>query len=753
MATAPVASYAGDDFRPVYQPSLDVPVTADKIEIDGNLDDPGWRMAGRAEHFAEHYPGDQTEPPVNTVALITYDYDNVYVAFVCYDDPALVRASMCDRDALYADDNVGFFFDTYGEAAWAYELNVNPYGVQADAIYSISGGEDDSYDLVWKSAGQMTDSGWQVEMSIPFSSLRFPDRKVQTWRADFWRNRPRESREQYSWAAYDRDEPCWPCQWGTLDGIADVSPGAGLELLPSVIGYQAGFLDNRLSIDTITHDTSISREFDNGKIKGELSLNGKYVITSNMTVEATYNPDFSQVEADAAQIDVNTTYALNYPERRPFFQEGSDLFRTYVYGFYSRNINDPQFATKFTGRFSRTSVGYLAAYDEHSPLVMPFDEFSVTVPDIGKTYSNIMRLRQVFGEESHVGILVTDRRRDGGGSGTLLSMDARVRMFQNYQLRFQIVGSHTQEPDDSMITFARDSLLHRRRFDYGKHTIGFNGESFWGHGAYASFVRNARHLSFSIGYSDLSPSFRTDMGLETKNDMREFDFYSQYMFYPKSTILDRLAPQLILGRVWNYKKQKRDEWVVAELYAQLKAQTEISLAYLRSWEWYRQKNFPNITRYTIGLNSDFSEVVGAGFEVVWGQIIARGPAVMGNEVFVESWASIKPTDRLRIEPTFDYNQSRNRATGELLFKGFITRVRTHYQFTRELFMRLVVQYNDFAEQWSVDPLLTYRLNPFSLFYVGSTHVYDNLYSYTDHVNTWQLSRRQFFVKLQYLFQI
>jgi hypothetical protein len=225
------------------------------------------------------------------------------------------------------------------------------------------------------------------------------------------------------------------------------------------------------------------------------------------------------------------------------------------------------------------------------------------------------------------------------------------------------------------------------------------------------------------------------------------------MFYPKSGIFDRIAPHLILGRVWNYQKHKRDEWVIGELYAQLKAQTEVSIAYLRSWERYRQKNFPGITRYTIGLDSDFSEFLGAGFEAIWGHIIARGPAVMGNEVFIESWASIKPMDRLRIEPTFDYDKSRDRITGELLFEGFIARVRTHYQFTREFFMRLVVQYNDFSERWNIDPLLTYRLNPFSLFYIGSTHEYDNLYSYADYEDQWRLSRRQFFVKLQYLFQI
>jgi len=745
--------YADLEFTPVYHPALNAPRAQDEIEIDGNLDDSGWRGAGCADNFAEHFPGDQTRPPVETRAYITYDEKNIYVAFVCHDDPALIRASLSDRDVLYSDDNIGFFFDTYGDAEWAYILNVNPYGIQADALWSRTGGEDNRFDLVWESAGHVTDSGWQVEMAIPFSSLRFPHKAEQVWKVDFWRNHPRDSRRQYSWAAYDRDDPCWPCKWGTVAGIENVSPGRGVELLPSFVSFQSGSLQTSTIVDPATSDTTFRQELDDEDLKGELSLGARYAILSNLVAEATYNPDFSQVEADAAQIDVNTAVALDYPERRPFFQEGNALFQSYIYGFYSRNINDPVIAAKFTGRFARTSLALLSGYDEHSPVTLPFEEFSLTIPDIGKTYSTVARARYAFGDESHVGFVATDRRRDGGGSGSLLSFDTGVRFLQNWRLQFQCAVSHTREPNDSSLTTNPDDSLHRERFDRDRHTIGFDGESLRGHGFYAELEREARHWQFDLSYRDYSPSFRTDVGLETKNNRREVAFHTNYTFYLTSGIVDRISTVLIMGRVWNYNKAKKDEWIIGELSARLKRQTFVSVSYLKSWEQYRGKNFPDITRYTVHLDSDFSEAFGGGARLTWGHIIARGPAVMGNEVVLSSWVYFKPLDRLRIEPTFDYDKSDDPATGENIFEGYIARVRTQFQFTRELFVRLVVQYNDFWERWDVDPLLTYRLNPFSLFYIGSTYDYNYLYSYSDQRDRWMLSQRQYFVKLQYLFQL
>jgi len=340
---------AEDNFTPVYNPTLEVKKLSGTIDIDGDLNDPGWSNAARVGNFAEHSPGDQTKPPVNTEALITYDSDKLYVAMICYDDPALVRASFCERERVGSDDNICLLIDTYGDAAWAYELNVNPYGIQADAIWSQNVGEDGGYDLIWESAGKITDSGYQIELAIPFSSLRFPNKAEQVWKIDFWRNHPRDVQGQYSWAAYDRSVPCWPCQWGTVTGIKDVQPGKGIEIMPTLIGYQSGSLSGDGTSDS-------PYNFDNDKAEGEVSLGGKLAVSSDITVEATYNPDFSQVEADAAQVDVNTNFALSFPERRPFFQEGNDLFTTIFGAVYTRLINNPEFAGKVTARIGRTSI-------------------------------------------------------------------------------------------------------------------------------------------------------------------------------------------------------------------------------------------------------------------------------------------------------------------------------------------------------------------------------------------------------------
>jgi hypothetical protein len=420
----------GDNFIPVYKPELKITRINSSVKIDGFLDDDCWKKAVSVHQFVENNPGDQVKPDVETKTYITYDDSRLYIAFICYDDPEKIRSSYCERDKLWGNqDNIGVFIDTYGDAIWAYTLNVNPYGVQMDALWSPYRGEDTSYDLIWESAGKITEHGYQVEMAIPFSSLRFPNKENQVWRMEFFRHRYRDSHYQYSWAAYDRDEPCWPCQWGTITGIRNVTPGKGIEFLPSVITYQSGYLDG-------AGDSSDPHNFVNEDPDGEFSLGAAYAFNSNITTEATYNPDFSQVESDEAQIDLNTTFALFYPEKRPFFQEGSDLFGTWMNTFYSRTINDPEFAGKFTARINRSNIAYLVASDEHSPIIVPFEEGSAYILT-GKSVSNFGRFKQPFGTDSYIGLLVTDRRLEGGGTGSIIQIDNQICYHKNWRTQFE----------------------------------------------------------------------------------------------------------------------------------------------------------------------------------------------------------------------------------------------------------------------------------------------------------------------------
>ena len=726
-------------FQPVFNPTLEVVKTTLAISVDGTLDDAGWFSASLAENFVERSPGDMTQPEVETHAYITYDADNLYVAFICKDDPETIRATMCQRDQFDGDDAVCLLLDTYGDASWAYEFFVNPYGIQKDQLWSSVAGEDTSFDLVWNSAAKVTDSGYQVEMAIPFSSLRFPNKDIQSWKMDFWRNRPRESFNQYSWAAYDRNEQCWPCQWGSVSGIAAVQSGKGLEVLPSFVGNQSGSLT----------DPDNPESFDNSRVDGELSLAGKYSLSSDVTLEAAVNPDFSQIESDAAQIDVNTTIALFYPERRPFFQEGADIFRTLFNSFYTRTVNDPMYAAKLIGRTDKYNIGFLTALDENTPYMIPLEEGSILM-NTGESYVNVLRGSRSVGEDNRVGFLLSDRRLDGGGSGSIVAVDHDIRLSNTLRFDGQYILSHTGEPSDGTATEGLEGMT----FDSDRHTVAFDGESYFGDAAIARIRRNARHLDFQITYDHVSPSYRTEIGYDPVSNGRRMQVFGGYSFLPTAGLFERIVPQMYLARKWNYDGTRKEILTNFNLNTNLRyAQMNVGVSYNFGEQTWSGIEFEGLWGASIYVNSQLSDAIGYNLGFDRGKGVARRALVKGNETSFDISVDFKPFDRLLIEPTFNYSRSTDEITGVELFEGYITRTRVQYQANKELSVRMIVQYDDFRQRWDIDPMITYRLSSFSVFYVGTSYDYAQIASADDNPANWELTSRQFFMKLQYLFQI
>jgi len=738
LALALTPCWAQDAFVPNQKPSIQVPRIEGAVHVDGELDEPMWSKAVRANNFTEFKPGDQTKPPVETEVLLAYDTNNLYLGFIAHDDPSTVRSSLRDRDQIFSDDWIGIFLDTYGDAAWAYELVMNPLGVQGDLRWTPND-EDVRFDIVFASRGKITAEGYQVEVAIPFSSLRFPDRAEQSWRVTFIRTQPRDSRRQYSWATISRDEPCFPCQFGTLEGISGVRRATSLELLPSVTGSQ--FAER----DIFEPGASL----DSDKADADVGLGIRYSLTSSLTADATINPDFSQVEADAAQIDVNTTFALFYPERRPFFQEGGDLFDTWISAVYTRSINDPAGAVKLTGRQGRTSIGYIGGRDEHTPVILPFEERSDFLL-AGRSYSNILRIKQTFQEDSFLGMLATDQRLSGGGSGTLLGGDSSYRFKKNYRIEAQGIASRTVEPTDSTLSAEIGTGL----FDDGTHTAAFDGEDFWGHAVYASVERDARRLNFDLDYWETSPTFRAPNGFVTQNDSRRSIFWLGSTFQSDTRVWEEIQPNFSVGRVWNFDGEFKDEWFNPGIFMRLKKQIGVRASYLFSNEQFQGDYFGGIRRGTVEMWCDGSERVQPGFYVASGRFIARreNPPVLGDGVNVSGWATLKPFQRFVIEPEYAYSQLRYPDSGPFIFTGYILRSRFSYQFTRELFARLVLQYDNFDDAFAIDPLLTYKINPFTAFYAGSTHDFTRLDPASGSTDMKQ-TQRQYFAKLQYLFRI
>lgn len=720
---------------PKVRPALEIRRAAGPIVIDGRLDDAGWVGAARASGFTEFNPREGAQPAVDTEAWVTYDAGHLYVAIIARDDPASIRSSLTDRDRMFSDDYIGVMLDTYGDASWAYLLFANPRGIQGDSRMAEGRGEDDRFDIIFHSRGQVTDEGYVVEMAIPFASLRFPVRSDQRWGINFWRNRPRSHREQISWAAISRNDSCTLCQLGTLTGMHDIRPGGSLEIIPAVVASQAGALAD---------PDDPGSEFVNGKVTGDVGVTARYAFASGITAEATVNPDFSQVESDAGQIDVNTTFALSFPERRTFFQEGSDLFSTWFSAVYTRSINNPLAAAKLIGRMGRTTVAYLGAWDEDSPLLLPFEERSATGLT-GGSLSNVLRVRRTIGRNSHVGTILTDRRLEGGGSGSVAGVDAMLGFGGVYGIEFQLLGSHTREPDDPALLPSLEGVT----FDRGRYTASPDGERFSGYAQYTSFERNARTWSFDFDYWASSPTFRADNGFETRNDFRRVSMSQGLTFYPTGPVVQRASANLFLQRSWNFAGERKGQLGEVRLSTSLAGQTYAQVTLRTMDERFRGVDFNGLQRINLYVESLFSQPFSAGAFLGIGDGIARNlvTPIEGRARDIEVWARFRPTSWATINPSLVHARLRE-PDGAELFSGYILRTRAEVQFTRELFLRTVVQYNDFASELSVEPLLTYRANPFTLVYIGSTRGYRDL----DTDSQWTRTRVQYFAKVQYLFR-
>jgi hypothetical protein len=733
-------------FTPVYNPKLTTSRAVGPIKIDGRLDDDGWVGAARADNFAEHYPGDQTKPPVETEAYTTYDEKKLYVAFVCHDDPGTIRASVCERDKIPNDDYVRFCLDTYGDAAWAYIFYVNPYGIQGDAMWASSGGEEIGYDLIWESAGIITDSGYQVEMAIPFASLRFSRAGDQAWKVDFWRQHPREVQSEYSWAAYDRDENCWPCQWGTVSGIAGVKPGRGIEFAPAVVGHQSGAL-------VYTGDDSPPVEFVNGDPEGDMSVWAKYGISSNTTAEITLNPDFSQIEADAGQIDVNTTFALFYPERRPFFQEGNDIFRTPIRTLYTRAINDPEYAGKATVRSGRSSLGYLAAQDRQSTVILPSEEKSIYL-QAGRSISNVLRFRQTVASGSQVGLVVTDQRFHGNWSNSTITSDGRFRIAPSLRAIYQIAVSHVSEPDNVELTRVisdPDSLWDK------KHTRAFDGESFWGSQNYASVRWWTSNWNASLTYLDASPTFHHYIGFIRQNHYRNLGTVMGHVIHPETGLFETVNPHIRAEAEWNwYGKNKYITYELCLWTRLRKAQASFYSQYVETSENFGGRQYDDTWYMYQDATLSLGDPIQFYAAATYGHRIARRHGTLGKILDLNLSLDVKVNDRILAQQWLDYAHATDMDSGAELYSGYIWRFRLNFQMAKPLTVRLVTEYDDFYETWRVDPLVTYRLNPFSVLYAGMTSNYQRLETAVLHEirsYSMQLASRQFFMKLQYLFRL
>ncbi len=744
---------AGVSFKPNILPGLNVPkLNAGNMNIDGVLNEDVWNNAVTAENFTEISPGDNVKPEVETKVKIFYDDDYIYFGYTCYEkDMESVRASLSDRDRMYGDDWVGPFIDTYSDLKQGFEMYVNPKGIQGDLLWT-SNSEDSNYDIIYDSEAKMYKDKWTAEMRIPFKSLRFPDRKEQKWRIHLLRNRPRGARQEIYWASVSRDNPNFMGQSGTLNGIKDVKRGRDIQILPYILGTQNSTLEDF---------SDPNSKFTHGKLEGEIGLSAKYGLSSTLTLDATYNPDFSQVEADAPQININSPFALFYPEKRPFFLEGIDHFATPINVSYTRSINNPLFAAKLSGKINKLDIGFISAYDENTPYIIPLTERSFFLSSNKNSVSNILRMKYDMGGENYLGFIFSDREQSADSSKAFgftgfnrnYGFDGKFNFASNYYLTFQILQNNTKEINDTNFKY---NSLKNFRFDDNKYTALLDGESYSGSNVYLSFNRNARNWSFYSEYFFQAPTVRRDNGFIQRNNFHQLFMQQEYNFYPEGKVLRRVNPELNMEIRYDATGKLKEQFVELNLVTDWTNGLWFAAGYLPvNNEDYGGIFHKNINRWHFNMEANnLSKFITGGFYYEGGKFIVRfeDPTYVGFGHNLDIWATIKPFDRLRNDINYSYSELSKSAGGEKLFAGYVVSDKISYQFNKNFFLRVLLQYDLFSRNFTVDPLLSYKWNPYTILFLGSSHDISEI-SDNNGFGKYTETDRYFYLKFQYLWSL
>ena len=729
----PQAPAAGPEARTGRQ--ISAPRIGSPPVIDGRLDDAVWRDAAHVTDLYQRRPHDGLPATEATDIFLAYDSDNLYLGFHAhYSDTGLLRANRRDRDETFEDDLFLVYFDPFLDQQRAYVFTVNGYGVQGDAVLNTRGWGrgregvprgDGSWDVLFDTAAEVVDDGFTAEMAIPFKSLRYPRREPgapHRWGLQIARLIVGKD-EVALWSPVSRDVAGFMPQMGVLEGMTDLSRSRNIEILPTFTAIRFGSLNRATGT------------FGDKDVQPEGGVNFKYGVTSNLTADITLNPDFSQVESDLPQIEVNQRFALFYPELRPFFLEGAEIFDVEgpITPVHTRRIVDPLLGAKLTGKVGRTTVGVMYADDE-----APGDIDDPDDPLHGLAAQTFVgRVRYDLYTESHVGAIFTDRELLDGHS-RLAGFDSNFRLNDTHSVAFR-----------AMRTAHRD----------------LDGRESAGHLQNAEIRMQGRHLRYNVGFYELSPEFRTDVGFVRRTDQRVVRFNGQYVRHPE-TWLQRWGPEWTYERNHDFAGVLQDEQAGGGLNFAFARNSFIATNYDRVLERYQGIDFYK-KRFRVFARTDASRRIGLSLEYRRGDQIFFDPAspYLGYERGLSAFINLRPVSRLKSEINIDTNRFTDpRNGGADVFEVRIVRALTTWQFSNRLLARNISEYNTFDKTFDLNVLFTYRVNAGTVFYAG----YDDHYQQADRID-WSFDRdelarglyystgrrrtnRAIFLKVQYLFR-
>jgi hypothetical protein len=694
------------------------------ITIDGIIRQEEWIGSSPIAMEWETNPGDNIPAPVRSEALLAHDDQNLYVAFRAYDpDPQAIRAHLTDRDRAYQDDFIGIVVDTFNDERRAFEFFVNPLGVQMDLTNNdVGGDEDDSWDAIWDSAGRIHADRWEVELAIPFSALRFrASEGDQTWGLDLVRIYPRSQRHRIGLNPLSKNRNCYICQFAKLTGFRGIRPGRDIELDPTVTAHRT---DVRASSDPAIGTPGTSPgSLRQGDVETDPGLSAKWGVTPNLTLNAAVNPDFSQVEADSLQLDINQTFALFFNEKRPFFLEGADFFETPLDVVYTRTVTDPSWGTKLTGKEGKSGGGLFIAQDSVTNIVVPGAESSRVAALRETNLAAVLRYRYDIGKNSTLGALFTNRS-GGDYMNRVAGVDGFLRPSDGDSISAQFVTSRTEYPDSVASAFDQPSGTlsdHALRFDYRHET---------------------RHWFWKAIYTDVGTHFRADAGFMPQVDYRRPEAGLQYTWHGEKG--KNWWSRIWLGGDWDRTETQSGRLLEDEyetwLQFQGPMQSFISFDVGIRDRSFRNRDFENQRFFNFFVEATPHKSLYLYFEANGGDHI--------------DFAEVRPAKRLRLNPyvryratrsleiALDHTQERLDVDGGRLFTADLTEARIVYQFNIRMFVRALVQYTDIKRdddlyETAIDDrskrlfpqvLFSYKINPQTVLFVGysSTRQSDEL---------------------------
>ena len=669
-------------------------------------------------------PGDGTPVSQPTTVYLSYDDQNLYAVFVCRDDPAKVRASIARREEISRDDAVVLYLDAFRDREHAYFFMANPRGVQLDGIFTEGQDEDLNYDVVWRSEGRLTADGYVVRLAIPFRSLRFPRASTQTWGVAVGRIIRRNNEESY-WPHLTNRVKGFVPQFASLQGLEHISPGRNVQLNPYSTLARARFLDEDAPAFRTEGDERVG-------------LDAKLVLRDALTLDATVNPDFSQVETDDPQVTLNERFEVFFPEKRPFFLENAGFLTTPVNLFFSRRIVDPGTGVRLTGKAGRWALGAIAINDREPGRVPAPDRLAGSRAGVGA-----LRVQRELGKESTVGFLVTERELKGSVN-RMYSLDGRLRFGKSWALVGQLIRSENRELDDSALVS--------------------------GFGALAELQRDGRHVDYVGRYLEFGPDFAAPLGFVKRTGYRETKHELQYKWRPKGSAVVGYGPTMSVLYNWDPTGAILDREIGAEFKVELVSQSEVKVERTEAFELFEDVGF-RLYETKASLATEWLKWLALDASYTWGTAVNHDPAeglspFLGRAAETQLNVTLRPTSRLRLDQTYIVSRL-NTSTGARVLSERLLRTKINYQFNRFLSLRAIVDYEaetgdttladvEDDKQWRGDVLATYLLNPGTALYVGYTDTYQNLGLFG---NPPEVVRRrsadtsigrQLFVKLSYL---